>query len=693
MTSKRLFFNIMKEDMRHKIWMVTLSCLGSFLMLPVSWLVIMSINGGSIDILDSDLVMDFFGIYLTVAGTCFTIAGALITGLCGFRFVFHKKMIDTYHSIPVKRRTLFLACYFNGFLIWFVPLALSLTVTLIMGARSLMRNFGAAEISAMLQSAGLTMLILFLVFLLVYHLTLTAVMLSGNILNTLVSMIVLGVGVSSIYLLGLGFAELFLGTFYVAAVNSDWACYASPLVSAIYLVVLWAGNLDQSKLTYAGMVLPVLVNAVVAVLLWLAAYGLYRKRPSELAEQGVKNKVMSPLMKLVVSITAAMGGWLFFYAITMASDIAPAWGVFGALLFGILSFGVMDIIFSMDFKAFFAHKRQMIVSVAASLLIAFAFYGDWFGYDHYLPGRNVLAEIAVYDDEYSMYVVAQRSSVLDSMHIQDADMAYAFLERMADRGMGSATSIRDYFVSPVAKAEDLGSGEPVTVRVTLKSGRTYYRQYYVTSADKDVAWPLYTCQEYLANSYLLPEDPVQCSEVYFSRVDRQNGAVEIPLEQVKELVRAYNQDVLENPDVMLTGQARSLVRLNVSLCVDPGQEGSNGEKYSMLVYDTMKRTIEVLDRIGYGEWVADIPAENIEELHLILGASTRDDPVLETVITDPGEIREFAQLFGYVTPYGQSSAFREKLIMIDVKDVEGHSYRCRIPISMLPEKYYSDFNL
>ena len=38
MTSKHLFLKGMKEDLRHKVWMLALSLLGNFLAMPVLWL-------------------------------------------------------------------------------------------------------------------------------------------------------------------------------------------------------------------------------------------------------------------------------------------------------------------------------------------------------------------------------------------------------------------------------------------------------------------------------------------------------------------------------------------------------------------------------------------------------------------------------------------------------------------------------
>ena len=684
MTSKRLFFNIMREDMRHRLWMIALSCLVSFLMLPVSWLVLISTNSGVVDLMEWEQAKDFFSQYFVLVGTCFTIVGALIVGSCGFRFVFHKEMTDLYHSIPVRRRTLFLVCYLDGLLIWFVPLALNLAVTLLMAARSLIRWFGAAQMYAVLRSASLTLALLILVFMVFYHLVLTAVMLSGNPLNTFVTMIMLGFGEIVIYLLCMLFAEFYLETCCWSDIHRA-AVYASPPVSAVYLMIRLGDYLYRSGLnpSFAELAGPVLANAVMAAVLWLAAYGLYVRRPSELAHQGVRNKVMNPLMKLAGGIIAGLSGWLFFYGITVTSDFAPAWGVFGALLFGVVIFGVMDICFSMDFKAFFAHKRQMLAAVAVSLLIAFAFYGDWFGYDHYLPGKNAVEEIAIYDRTASMAMGTTYTSrsVLASMHLRDTDAAYAFLERMAasgESGKGDIGSL--WYVEN--EQEALERGETVRVRVTLKSGRTYYREYYVASKDKDVAWPLYSSREYLENSYLLPSESVQYGGISIARADRAALDMQANPEQIAELAEAYNQDVLEDPGVVLTGQERALVRIKFQL---------NEKNYFVLVYDTMERTKETLKQMGYGDWLQGVAPERIERMRLFRTVATRNDSPQEVVITDKEVIRELAGRLGYV-PWDDHAGgvFREKAVDIWVDDTDGETYRYQIPLSMLPEEYRSE---
>ena len=136
MTSRVSFYKVMILDLRHRIWMIALSCLGSFLAMPVFYLLIsrdwmdrieymkMEINYSLWDIREYrvDCMKLFYQNYLPITAGIVLGVGAIIVGIFGFRHVFSKKMVDQYHSIPIKRRDLFMTNYLNGFLIWFVPM-------------------------------------------------------------------------------------------------------------------------------------------------------------------------------------------------------------------------------------------------------------------------------------------------------------------------------------------------------------------------------------------------------------------------------------------------------------------------------------------------------------------------------------------------------------------------------------------
>lgn len=238
MTSKHLFFKAMKEDLRHKIWMIALSMLGSFLTLPVALLIWRSSEvtryDGSLSLLArqqrSQWIYSFFAVYLPLSGGIIAILGALIVGLFGFRYVFHRNMVDTYHSLPVKRSTLYGACYVNGILIWLLPLLICLLPTLLLGC-SILGQLGTTQmLGDMLKEVVVNLLVLLILYLVVYHLVLTAVMLSGNTLNTLACMLFLGFGAIAFYGLGFAYFEGYMDTF-ASMMDWDGVIYVSPFVS------------------------------------------------------------------------------------------------------------------------------------------------------------------------------------------------------------------------------------------------------------------------------------------------------------------------------------------------------------------------------------------------------------------------------------------------------------------------------
>ena len=619
MTSKHLFFKAMKEDLRHKIWMIALSSLGSFLTLPVVWLMNISDHYNYALVSYTSYLEPISFIFrdiLIIAGGVIAIAGAVIVGLFGFRFVFHKNMVDTYHSIPIKRSTLYGICWLNGLLIWLVPFLICLLVTVGLVLAFLAGTPGAQWIPEMLSEICINFVVLTVVFLLVYHLVLIAVMISGNILNTLVSMLILGFGAISICGLGVAFFSLYMRTFYAASPALDFldfTAYASPLFSACHLLY----QIYQRDFGQIGSVQPLMINICIMALLGGLAWLLYKRRASELAEQGIRNKAFSTVMRFVVGLAAGMGGWLVFYLMVSS----PGWGVFGALLVGILVFGVMDVIFSMEFKAFFAHKLQMALTAVFCLVICFCLYRDWIGYDTYLPDKEDIAEIAVYSGDYSNRSLAPyglgRQYMLKNLHFQDGDAAYNFLERVTNREKG---------IAPAAIYENAAyEAEPVmilTTRVTLKNGRTYYREYRVSESDLDVVWPILSDQDYLEKNYMIDHQ----TAVSYDMVELHRAGIstivsaDLPEEAMLKLTEAYNRDLLEDPARTLFGRGTLLTRIDFErsrgVVYDWNEDVPWAYSLWIEVYDSMEHTVAAMEELGYGEWTKLQDPDEISEIRL-----------------------------------------------------------------------------
>ena len=733
MTSKHLFFKAMREDMRHKYWMLALSCLGSFLFMPVAWLIMRNNVNFDRYNMTADRALrylsdgyEFFSEYLVVLAGCIAIAGALIVGLFGFRYVFHKNMVDTWHSLPIKRTTLFGACWLNGFLIWFIPFLIGMILSMLMAfgyvleVCSFTHVSGASAIGIVCKEAALTAVALIVVFLLVYNTVLFAVMLSGNILNTLVSLAIIGFSVIGIYGLSVVFFETYMSTFYSSALNWQRVVYGSPLFSSGCLMYARVEYFAAEPLERIWQFWPcLLINLLIAVGLGVGAWYLYQKRSSELAEQGIKNKILIALMKLAMSIVGGMCGWLLFVALT-GNGYNEIWGTFGCILAAVLVFGILDIIFHMDFKAFFKHKVQMAVTTVLAMVICFAFCGDWFGFDKYLPDKEDIAYISIHDSNFAnRYFYGGYTEVgpLKNMQYDNVDVIYNFLERMT--GVTESEE-HEYTYSYYSNR--------MAVKVTLKNGRSYYRYYNYLNTDKDVVWPLVTSEEYLEQTYLFDQEDINgCYEYRIERYDDQQWVTSdaINVDVVRMLMEAYNQDILTNPDILLLGEGRMLVQVNFQVMDSSG----DGYEIYMDVYDTMTNTVRAMEQAGYGKWVREIPAEEIKAIRLELGyfpdinatpeqliALAKDtygyieeheqknpemasayeivtcevggEPYLE--ITDKNEIAEILQHCGYRSGY-RSNVFGRGYVRITYVKPDGTESRLFLKSGTLPEKYILRF--
>lgn len=644
MTSKHLFFKMMKEDLRHRVWMIVMSVLASCLLLPVIWLIFkenlfLRYNGDPFFELDMFVVVkDFLESVILVVGGIIGICGALIAALAGFRFVLHRDQVDTWHSLPVKRDMLFGVCYLNGMLIWLLPLFVGVVLVGVLSG-SLLTGGGDLNFFADVLKLALRIFAVWVVvFLLIYDLALTAMMFSGNVLNTIVSMLILGFGAVSCCGLYFVLLEFYFDT-YVSRSYTAWtgAIYASPLVS------VWGLLLDKREMLGN---FPLWIYGLEAVALGSCAWILYRRRPSELSEQGIRCKVFATALRLVTTIAAGVVGWLLFHAMVNGEVV---WAVFGSLLAVVLVHGILNVVFQMEFRAFFAHKAQLVGVTAAVLLVCFCFVGDWFGYDSYCPKKEEIAEIGLRVESLANPSNGRMGDPLKEMQYRDREAAYAFLWEMSQKA-----------------GRQTGPSETIWVRVTLENGRTYYRRYYVSEAERDVLMPLIDSREYLETLYCLDDRMAEDGETM--SLQMQQGTIYygdniFTKEEMLPLFQAYNQDVLDDPETVLLGKGRVLA----------GVEIAYGNKYAyrvfigLEIYETMSRTIQVLKEMGYEKQMSFKTAAEITSIKLEINNLTGTDSAEEIIEA----ARERYGVFGTEPEETVQAENQEKAAAAEVFDTEG----------------------
>lgn len=742
MTSKRSFLNGMKEDLRHKIWMLALSLLGSFLAMPVMWL----LKYSNVDLATAtaavnnmtvaqqaeavsrsvNLMTDFFREELLLASGVIAIVGAVIVGLESFHYLQQKSMVDTYHSLPVSRTQLFGIKYINGLLIWLVPYLLCAILTLAFSGILLARMGVAEGTLHLIPEAAKNAAALVIAFLLVYHLLMLATMLTGNMINTLAVAVILGAGAISAYVLTLGFMSTFFQTYYGQASGLALATYSSPLAAPIVLL----GSRGGSDFMVADGLLPIMLACLgVALMLLALAWLAYLKRPSERAGRGLTLRWIAGPLRLLVSIMGGMGGWLFMYYLVGDIISRTAWCVFGALLAGMLAYGVLDVVFSMDFKAFFRHRWGMGAAIAAALLICLSFQEDWLGYDRYLPEQGQIREASIFCSSYTN--VNQHYPAFKDVRLTDAAQIHAFLERGIENVHGCSSQSESMQVEQAYRGDDFAT-DAFYVRVVLNNGRSYYRKLEYYEWDEDVVLPLLVSEEYARGIYYISEETIaDCNMMrIFSGIGENQEAVEVTDRQLlRELAQAYNQDLTEQPRTVILGEGKMLGQLFMTVGV------RSADQWKLDILEGMSHTLEVMERNGIKICSPPFDAGEVESITFTVDGLSRywytgdfsispversirgyfgvypetlpsmrhpssgpwpeqrQEPVSYSfTVTDPMEIAELLPLIQYSNMKHIVGVFVEDFVKgVSILDSNGKEWSVRLRMGALPEKYIQRF--
>ena len=412
-------WKLMREDLRRRTWMTALSCLASFMASPVAFLFMNSLSVSPLsqarmnaameqgaDVVAGEITSHFLE-YFTTVHLVFQMAilavAALIAAVCGFQYLYSRRMVDLYHSAPASRGRLFLAIWLNGFLIWLVPAVLGQISVCILSLYYIgSPSFWSSVALLLVKELGLFVLC----FLIVYHACLVVVMVSGNAKNAGVNLFIYGLGVIALYSTAYAYMNSYLDTFYLP---DDWI-YAppvvalSPLAAPVFLCIRFlthipgcfpTGMESMDALQWHRIVLP-------SVVVMLANFGLamylHKKRPSELAERGVENKYFRIPLNFVTSVFCGL--WLSLFFGLIPDDRSLKWALFGAVFGSVLAFACMNILHHTSFKALFSHKLQLAITLGFTCCVLFVFHYDAFGYDTYLPEKDSITGLSLYSSAF-----------------------------------------------------------------------------------------------------------------------------------------------------------------------------------------------------------------------------------------------------------------------------------------------------
>lgn len=625
MTSKNSFWASIRENQKRRVWV----WISAFLIQAISYIGTLMVYLSRIMKWQED------GVYATKAAykaaMCeaardalsfntyqwiFVTFLAMMIGMQGFSYLYDRRKVDLYHSVPVSRKSRFWVIYTGGIIIYvlsaLVPLLAGMGIAAAMGAVD--GNVAAAT--------GLGFVWNFLFFLILYHAMILSVMLTGNWFVTILVFAAVSIYEAGVYFL----LESYKAAFFRTA--SSMYVTVKPRLSALTDYVGMRYELKYATTDIGGLVKMILPYCgkwiMIAIGLLALSYLLYCRRASETAGRAIAYRKMEPVLKVAAAIPlASMVGMTVYEASCNNKTMMVA----SMIVSGLLFCGVAEILFDFDLRSAVRHLISTGVAFVGILAVFFIFNEDLLGYDKYVPRADQVESIALqFDCDYMDYYEenSEGMAYMDGskyreryMYITDAEPVLALAEKSLNES--------DW--------EKMKEGCHVSVLYRMKSGRQVERGFSVDLANpvnEGYLNEIVGSKEYKEGAYQMMQADALYDKV--GSITYSNGAtqVAVPAGEMQRLRELWNEDMCRTDFTMLhTNYPCGVLNL--------GFAGSY-VSISLPVYESFTNTIAYLKEKG-AYYPVKLNAEDIESVTV----TNYHNEYYETENSWEGEMAEAAE--------------------------------------------------
>lgn len=503
MTSKSWFFNLLKENLKRRVWSVALAFLVFFFVFPVSAALsaAVTLDPSNLDytlspqialqLAKDQLHRGFLSWHSPNNGFLIfcLLCGAVIVACSGFSYLQSTKKTDFYHSLPISRTRLFFVVNLNSILIAGIPYFL---MSLFSAVITQMYSGYTDCIPAALTSFVISMAF----FILLYAAAVLAVMLTGHLLICLMGFGLLLFWAPGVLSLVNWLKSSWFQTYFYdhSRMMAELRC-SSPL--------FWCLDLRDYGMTARPLAPRAGIALLAGILLLLLSLFFYRVRKSEAAGHAMAFcKSEAPIRWLLV-IPSGLFGALVAGEL-LQSDFVMIFGMLCGLL---ISHCIIEIIYHFDFKKLFSHKRQLILCGLLSYGIFAFFRFDLSGYDRYLPAENQVESCGVFSSAlepnlytYTANIILDDPDIASYTTVTDGKSETALLREMrltalqaplavASRGIADTAPEKpgaplrhteeDGLLPAEKEQEEKDFWGQVIVSWHLKNGKDVLRSYYM----------------------------------------------------------------------------------------------------------------------------------------------------------------------------------------------------------------------
>lgn len=497
MTSKKSFLVSCRENNRRRLWTWIVSALVSFFYYPVGMTMVLSSvknnyllweeQGIRAQLPETEALRQAAAGWLSPQEAQLVIVSllAVMCAIQGFSWLYSKKKVDLYYSVPVKKNRRFAVIGLNSLLIFLVPTLAGLLLSMLAAAVN-----GAMSMAA-LGNAVVTLLLNVSLFAATCALIMIAVMLTGNVMSTL-----LASGVFLFYEIAVrGLLHFYMDAFFKYFSYLDDSMLTTLLSPADYYMQAMMKLPSQWTTAGTGELLAgalpfILKNFLLAALFCLIAFYCYHKRPSEAAGRTMAfPKTKGPVKILIVTAVTLYAG-LFVRSITGSKTTA---GNTALLLFAfaascILAGCVIEVIYELDIRAAFRRKYQILISAGCVALFYGIFRFDLTGFDRWVPEPDKLQDAVVMINNETGYF-----NYYDE-NMRGIDRTEWFLQKQGIRDAEAVCELS-------AEKEDAEDAIGCNVAYRMKNGKTKWRSFPVPLDREETLSRIVNNQEFREATY------------------------------------------------------------------------------------------------------------------------------------------------------------------------------------------------
>lgn len=544
MTSKISYIKFIRSDIRRRGWLAALTCIVLVFMMPVFATIQLDsaqIGQGNYENL---WIVDVFPGMLNGANF-WPLMGvipvlAVLIALTGFSYIHSREKLDFYHSLPLRRGQWFTVSYISGLVMFVLPYFICSVLTIL---SAYINGITDPEI---LWNAGIAAAGGLLAFLLFYHTSLAAVMLTGQTVTGLLATLVLSVYPSMVLALLSPLKNAFFDSYYLDSYPASFRLsqYLSPGSLSVKLMERTANDTANLALILGAVAMAACLLAVAAI--------LYRFHPSETAGNALAFPVIAPVVKVMICIPTALFSGLVLQ--NFSGAFGTKWLIFLSLLVAVILCAVIEFIYRQDLRQIFRGWISSLISIAAVAVILCVLQFDLIGYNDYLPEEDQIESISFRPDSFTGYFSYPEESFPDVPYTDYCAPALEYeplytLAQTGIRNLKNGITPEAYNMGTIGDT-DTGRYINAVFYYNLDNGKTVSRQYCL-EYDQTLDALETLCQnkdyrEKLFPVFHLEQDSI--SDIYLTDIYGLPEKLSLGSAERQELLDAYKKDLL-NVDV------------------------------------------------------------------------------------------------------------------------------------------------